>query len=492
MPPQPPAAMDAPAAPPMAAMPQIAAPDPALPYVATPNPQQENLANNASDLHKLREKDARPWGFEGAPPSAEYPEGLAPNHPGKLGKLGHFFGQISNIAGDIFAPAQMAMIPGTQLNRTTREGQLAKDIDTEQGDIATNQGRDATTAKTKADTANVDQTIAAAPGKEASEEALRTAQIGNLNSEAAQRQEPDLARAYAHAVNQALKNGQDPAQDPIVQHLSDAITSLQKQPAAGKLQYETTVGADGKPHTYGLDETGKKVADEGVHYEKPSVVNNVMAANGNMDSLVTAIGEGRAPLPNPRTAQGAQILAAVTAKYPNFDGSTYSTQEGTRHAATYGKLGTTINSLNTVNEHLDSAVKNMPANGNYNLLNTVENAASSAVGGNPTGKYAIDADAIAGEWSKMVGGGVATESELRHVQQLLDPNASPEQMRQNLTEVRSLTQGKLEGIQKQVQSGTLPSETPTRNINSLPAGHASSASSKEIHYKIVGGKLVAQ
>ena len=31
-----------------------------------------------------------------------------------------------------------------------------------------------------------------------------------------------------------MKNGRDPGQDPIVQHLADAITSLQKQPAAPK------------------------------------------------------------------------------------------------------------------------------------------------------------------------------------------------------------------------------------------------------------------
>ena len=38
-------------------------------------------------------------------------------HPGVLGKIGHGLAEAGNIAGDIFAPKTMALIPGTDLNR---------------------------------------------------------------------------------------------------------------------------------------------------------------------------------------------------------------------------------------------------------------------------------------------------------------------------------------------------------------------------------------
>jgi len=51
---------------------------------------------------------------------AEHPYGSAENHPGLMGKVGHVLSRIGNIAGDIVAPATMALIPGTDLNRTFR------------------------------------------------------------------------------------------------------------------------------------------------------------------------------------------------------------------------------------------------------------------------------------------------------------------------------------------------------------------------------------
>ena len=86
------------------------------------------------ELPKLgfKERQALPLSSEGvAPGSPEYfraqaarledqrnnPWGSAENHPGLLGKIGHVAAKIGNIAGDIVAPATMANIPGTELNK---------------------------------------------------------------------------------------------------------------------------------------------------------------------------------------------------------------------------------------------------------------------------------------------------------------------------------------------------------------------------------------
>lgn len=53
---------------------------------------------------QLAYKQAHPWGSIISP------------HPGIMGKIGHVASQIGNIAGDIFAPAATALIPGSDLN----------------------------------------------------------------------------------------------------------------------------------------------------------------------------------------------------------------------------------------------------------------------------------------------------------------------------------------------------------------------------------------
>jgi len=83
----------------------------AIPKVSTPTAEPGSL-----DWQRQRQKQitdeiavedfkrAHPWGS---------PEST---HPGILGKIGHVASTIGNIAGNIVAPATMAMIPGTQLN----------------------------------------------------------------------------------------------------------------------------------------------------------------------------------------------------------------------------------------------------------------------------------------------------------------------------------------------------------------------------------------
>ncbi len=205
-------------------MPQVqGAPDmqaPAAPKVTyAPSPMQHAMDQDYQQLNKMRWQQANPWGT---------PE----NHPGFGGKLAHVFSKIGNIAGDALIPNVMARIPGTDLNRQVEEQNLTNRIGKEETEKGENAYRGAETAKTEAQTA-------AAPEEQAEKKALTEAQIGNFASEAEERKAkaangPDLSQAYAHAVNQAIAAGKDPSQDPIVQHLADSITSIQKQAAAGR------------------------------------------------------------------------------------------------------------------------------------------------------------------------------------------------------------------------------------------------------------------
>lgn len=191
---------------------------------------------------------------------------------GKLRNIGHVLSKIGNVAGDIFAPSTMALVPGTDLNRQVQEGSLSARLQSLAQEQAENEQRQAGTARTEAETKALPQEEADKHG--ASSAATREANAKADALENAPAPVQSLATGHAYAVDQAIKAGHDPATDPIVKHYEEAIRStvpgFNKEP---KLNYETTVGADGKPHTYALDEKGNKVADEGVHYERPVTVN---------------------------------------------------------------------------------------------------------------------------------------------------------------------------------------------------------------------------
>lgn len=103
------------------------------PQLAKPTQAQSNVAGKAeygrmvddstlSPSQRMHVQDQHPWG---APISA---------HPGILGKIGHGLATAGNIAGDIFAPGTMALIPGTQLNRAEQEQgmQRQENVESEQ------------------------------------------------------------------------------------------------------------------------------------------------------------------------------------------------------------------------------------------------------------------------------------------------------------------------------------------------------------------------
>lgn len=192
----------------------------------------------------------------------------------------HIASTIGNVAGDIVAPSTMALIPGTALNNRVQHGNNVRELAGLQGEDRA----DATEARSgvtdanqnalrTAQTGHLTEETAEMPGAEASKQALEAAQANKAN-------QPDLAQAYAHAVSDAIKRGDDPSTDPIVQHLADAITNIQKQPTPKGAEHINVVGPDGKPMIASYDPTTKKTFDstgkELINpqpYEKPNVTN---------------------------------------------------------------------------------------------------------------------------------------------------------------------------------------------------------------------------
>lgn len=165
----------------------------------------KKLAAHQAEQGLLREgkahyEQSHPWGT------------MESAHPGVFGKIGHAFGNIANAAGNIaLGPGAMSMIPGTKASMSAREA--TGQAETEAGQKSA--GEAATTAATEAEVP-----LRKAETKKAEAEAEV---VGNPKPE-------DLQHEYAAAVSDAQKRGVDPASDPKVQQLQDAITAVQRQP----------------------------------------------------------------------------------------------------------------------------------------------------------------------------------------------------------------------------------------------------------------------
>ena len=220
-----------------------------------------------AQLQRIQDQKNNPWGS---------PE----NHPGLLGKIGHYAAKIGNIAGDVIAPATMANIPGTDLNRQVQEHGLEHQI------------AGAGKAEEEAKTGESERELRSAQTKKALAEAekepvekpenmeldtyhdLMSGDNGNprinpdtghpfsklealeVTKQATQKQTADkdktLQQDYANAVRDAQRRGVDPLQDNKVKEIGAAIGGLQKEtakPDEDEKKIKEVLGAKNWPDT---------------------------------------------------------------------------------------------------------------------------------------------------------------------------------------------------------------------------------------------------
>jgi hypothetical protein len=339
----------------------------AQPQVALdPNPQHQEEGNLTNRLQADYRKDATPWGSP-------------TNHPGIGGKIAHVLSKVGNIAGDIFAPATMAMIPGTDLNRKVDENNIAHELNSTIGEESQNALQGANAAHVNAETQEV------APEAE-SQRGLQGAQARHLNdeSEGLENPQPSFSIHDTEAGPLFVNNATGTAQ-----HLS--VDGAPVGPKIKLTQSQPIMGEDGKPHTYMLDEKGNKVADLGVHYERPMSV-NVNTAEAADPVLVQQIGTGRMPVGRMSylLARNPQLMSAVAQAYPDFDASKIEAYANTYKDFTSGKTSVMLNAGGTALGHLAELKK----------LNTNE----SHIPGTPDWTaYQNKADTVATELAKFYG-----------------------------------------------------------------------------------------
>ncbi len=176
-------------------------------------------------------------------------------------KIGHIFSTLGNVAGNIFAPQTMALIPGTQLHNQFERRGLENELQGVQSQEAENAFRGTQASNIQSEQKAREQ---AQPG----EEALREAQIKHLGAETQSLENKGPKFSIHDTESGPLFVNEETG---TAQHIT-----VDGHPVGAKMkltQSQPIMGADGKPHTYMIDDHGNKVVDLGVHYERPVSVN---------------------------------------------------------------------------------------------------------------------------------------------------------------------------------------------------------------------------
>lgn len=177
------------------------------------------------------------------------------------------------------------------------------------------------------------------------------------------------------------------------------------------------------------------------------------------DSMVDAIGQYKVAPPNGmalRNPRMQQILADVTAKYPDFDATQYGARQGAAKSFSTGKDAQNVQAANTALNHLDTIEQLATAqkNGNFPLFNKIANTIAAQTGQPAPTSLAAAVSMVAPELTKAVvgsGGGVSERADFAHN---LQPNGSPQQILQGVGTIKELLGGRLSEVERTYSRST--------------------------------------
>jgi len=170
-------------------------------------------------------------------------------------------------------------------------------------------------------------------------------------------------------------------------------------------------------------------------------------------NTVKAMIEGRQPLPSTTAMRSPATLALIDAAHsidPTFDATTWKARNDAGPDWTKGKSSEMVRAANQTLAHVGSLMDAMDKLGNtrFPLYNGVKNFANEQVGGGEPGSFRTNAHAVAEEMSKVFKGANLSDSEIRHWEQNLSENMSPEQQRAQIAKLSELLHGSLQALEE--------------------------------------------
>lgn len=209
-----------------------------------------------------------------------------------------------------------------------------------------------------------------------------------------------------------------------------------------------------------------------------------------MQSMVSMWREGRMPVPTSSALKDPRIqqqLALTHTIDPSFDATNYVARAtAARDFAPQGKTGQSIIANNTLLQHIahgrdlaanlptnilgdrDNPALNMAANAYAN------NAAANGPGAKALAAFKLQRHLIAEETARIVKGGVASEAEVKNIEDTMDPSMSPTQLQGVFDQMVEDAQNRVES-QKQQYANTMRMPMSSSLLNSLGNDKADAA-----------------
>lgn len=196
---------------------------------------------------------------------------------------------------------------------------------------------------------------------------------------------------------------------------------------------------------------------------------------------VRALADGRMEFPKGTALKSSywqEMLSAVSQYDPNFDAVNYNARSGTRKAFTSGKEAATVNSLNTVAEHLgtlsDSAQK--LNNTSFRPYNAFKNHLADVTGDPDISDFETRKKAAADEVAKVWRASGGSQADIEENLSNLSESKSPQQLNAAIGALTQLIAGKVAALNDQYTSGM----GTTANVRPLVSPEARKAFQKTL------------
>lgn len=173
---------------------------------------------------------------------------------------------------------------------------------------------------------------------------------------------------------------------------------------------------------------------------------------------VKALAEGRMAFPTGTALKSPywqEMLSAVSQYDPTFDAVNYNARSGTRKAFTSGKEAQTVNSLNTVAEHLGTLSDNIQAlhNTSFQPYNALKNKVADLTGDPDIARFNTSKKAVADEVAKVWRASGGSEADIQENLKNLSGAQSPEQLNAAVATLTHLIAGKVAALNDQYTQG---------------------------------------
>jgi len=174
--------------------------------------------------------------------------------------------------------------------------------------------------------------------------------------------------------------------------------------------------------------------------------------------IVRQLTQYKIPLPSGfalRSPYWQRILALATQYDPSFDATQYNVRLKLRQDFASGKAAQNIRSLNTAVAHLGTlkTAADALSNTRFQDVNAVKNAIDVRTGGGKVTAFRNAATAVESELAAVFKGMGASDQEIKAWRNGINENQSPEQLKDNISTVIELLDGRLQALSNQYEQG---------------------------------------